>query len=245
MTTPFYRAWLPVSLAVHLAVMLFLYIMPFGAPALGGNQNYYQVEILPAGIIPVESKPQPDLPQNTPPTLPEGSQTTNPDIRNNVFGNPGSDQKHDGVGPGTNPTPTAPVKQMTSSKGEGSAAPGKPNSAGITPGAPPGPPAGASSGAEVTFGVRKAHDKIVGDLIESRDASFRVDLDVPVSASGAVGAPVVVRSSSIPELDARARSLVQANIKSSKSRLINGALTDGAVRVRITFTNDIYEVSKL
>jgi len=259
MNNNFYKAWLPISLAVHVVLLCSLSIVPFGVPRIDGNQvlpltiiDTAQAEPLPARkkeavkLLPLpEVKPPVEPPvhvsegpvrherANTPEI---GNQTKNPQIKSGAAKLPGNGKVSTTKGPGVGDT-KAPAL-VTSQIGVGAVPKGDPDGTGDGSGKGLGP-SGPSYGPKSKYGNAGGMSKAAGEINLVTDAIFTVQ----VSVTGSISDVTQTKSTGNDELDRIAARLVRA--RDYNPAMKNGQVAAATLRVKVKFNSGAYSVEDL
>jgi|GEM_PF-2323110 len=259
MNAVFYKAWLPISLAVHVVLLFTLNIVPFGVPRYPGGGIVKITVIQPANAMtpPVgkkeEAKPPPlpaikplvekPAPVSEGPVRHErantreiGNQVRNPHINtgNAKLQGDGKVSTTKGPGVGENVAPSL----ISSSNGaqvvpEGqSGGTGDRNSSGLGP-------SGPSYGPKSKYGNSGGMSKAAGEINLVTDAVFTVQL----SDSGAVSGVAQSKSTGNDELDRIAMRLIRA--RDYDPAMKNGQAVTSSLRIRVKFNSGAYSFADL
>jgi len=262
MNITFYRAWLPLSLAFHMALLFALNIVPMGVRTIPGSGGYYPVTMLEVALPPPEAPPQPvvkPLPPDPPappdqpvvavgprqPRLskdvPPGGQALRPDIKSGEARRPGDGTITMINGPGIGNTP--PPDIMRANNGTGYEAPaGTPGGMGTDPKGTGEGPSGPSYGAKSKYGrVSNMDVKAAGEINQDGKAVFSVQ----ISETGKISAVTLVQKTGNAELDRIAAQLVRSNFNDYRPAMKNGTVVTDSVRVRVEFRNGKVNIEEI
>ncbi|MHB9022972.1 MAG: energy transducer TonB [Armatimonadota bacterium] len=238
-----YRAWLPLSVLLHLLLLAVLYTVKIPLPRAEAFEiiTIVQVPLAPlnAATIPVKPIPPPDPPKVKPPPVPPQKE------RNKTVTNPNpkleKNSKPDGqvrkpyiglpAGPGTGKT-TAPPATMTVPGGRNPGAPAGVEGGVGTQGTELGPEGGGGSieAAALPGGPNPIYPKVA----EADGLEGTVVLTVRVGSDGRVDSIDVSNGSGYPVLDdAAKRAARRWSFQPAKQ---NGIAVNGTVRMRVRFT---------
>jgi len=265
MNTLFYRAWLPVSLAVHVVILFALNIIPFGAPKVGGNTpGYVPIDVLNAAPLPPPVVPpklavkpldpptvkpvtgtqrfipdterQPVLPKN----VPLGNQSVDPSITTGNARKPGNGTINKEKGPGIGAK--APPAIMSAKNGTGfDAAPGVPGSMG-TGGSNEVGVSGPSYGAKSRYGnVFIPGDKVNTDIDKEYTAMFTVQ----VSVKGTIADLDFTKRTGKNTFDIKARDLVMTRYNDFTPAMKNGIPIVWKTHVGVTFSKSGIRIEEI
>jgi len=255
MNTPFYRLWLPVSLAAHLLVLLLLNVIPLAVTPIDGD-NVIPISVVQAAEPPKPTpppvQPTPPAPRPAPERVAPPPQPTRripqamgePDAHHAtgaVRGN--AEGKLTGVKAPADPagkhrTPSAPPDVMRSPTGRGFSAPPGVNGGVGTQGTNP-IPSGPSYGARARSGPHEGTDKLAGEINLSAVARFTVTLD----ATGAALAVHMTQGTGNDYLDGVANMKIRK--WSFTPAMKDGAPIKGSVQMKVEFHNGDYTIEEV
>ena len=260
MNTLFYRAWLPISLAVHVILLFVLNVVPLGVPRVGGEKSFIPVGIVeaaqpPATVKPLkpEVNPLPEMkPETTsdranpntanqpklPKTVPPGKQSIDPSITTGNASRQGNDTITLEKGPGIGAK--APPSIMAAKNGTGfDAPPGTDGSMG-TGGSTEAGVSGPSYGPKSKYGrVDTGVDKLAGEINLNTSAVF----SVLVSETGSISNVTLTKPTGNADLDRIASRLVRR--RAYDPAMKNGKVVAETIQVKVEFNSGRYTVEDL
>ncbi|MHB0939007.1 MAG: energy transducer TonB [Armatimonadota bacterium] len=262
MNTTFYRAWLPISLAVHVVLLFVLNIVPFGVTRVGGTNTYIPVGIVQAAPPPAPPAPprpavkplppptvkpvaadqrftpnaerQPVLPKNVPP----GNQSIDPSIRTGNASKPGNGTINKEEGPGIGAK--APPSIMRAKSGTGFDAPAGIDGGMGTKGEGTGE-SGPSYGAKARYGRVEGMSKLAAEVLPN--GTVAAIFSVRVSETGSISSVTKTKSTGNDDVDSIASRLVRSRDYDPAKK--NGKVVEDTVRVKVEFNNGRYTVEEM
>lgn len=229
MKSPFMKVWLPVSVAVHVVLLLIFSVLRLTMPIAEAQlpQKYIEVVQIPEAVKPtVPAKVE--VPKIIPPVTPDVKRG-NPEATKTI-GKGTAVKVNPTKGPGK--TATRAANLMTAKSGKTEVPPGADNGVGRESKGPIGEPSGPTYEA-AGFGVDVPSSM---KLAEEDGLEGTVLVSVTVQGDGSIGSAVIFTSSGEPMLDQAARRSA-LNLRVSQPAMKNGVPVSDTIRIRYTWKN--------
>jgi outer membrane biosynthesis protein TonB len=260
MNNIFYKAWLPLSVAFHVVLLLMLHIVPFSVPRQAGR-GIIRVAIIDSAAYaaPKPREKKVEVVKPVPPPVKQlvekpahvtdgpirterantreiGKQTQNPHITSGNANLPGDGKVNTEKGAGVGATKAPSL--MTAPGGTGAVPPGDPEGTGSGGGEGLGP-SGPSYGPKSKYGNSGGTNKAAGEINLVTDAVFTVQ----VSESGIVNSVTQVKTTGNGELDRIAARLVRA--RGYDPAMKNGQAVAASLSVKVKFNSGDFSFEDL